>query len=628
MGLVGREWLKILTSSMAKSPIEASKTQIDKRHKMAKDSVFIPKEIKERIQYWLTSPFDENTKQEIRKLQEENPQELIDAFFSDLCFGTGGLRGLMGPGTCRLNIYTIRLATQGLANYLHKELPSQSLLVVIGFDSRHHSKEFAEEAAKVLAANGIQAYLLNELRPTPFVSFVCRLKKANAAIMITASHNPKEYNGYKVYWSDGAQVVHPHDTGIVQEVKALKDLSSVKLAPLTHPLIQHICPAKDLDRSYIESIAPLQHFPKENATAGSSLKIVYTSLHGTGITLAPNSLKSWGFSSIHYVDKQVQPDPDFPTVAFPNPEYKEALTMGIEELKKTKSDLLIANDPDADRIGIVALHQEKPILLNGNEMASICVDYLCRVMTAAQTLPTRPAFVTTIVSTDLIKTIADHYKIACFEVLTGFKYIGEKIHEWETHQDGYHFVFGAEESYGYLLGTHARDKDALVSSCLIAEIALHAKQHKKTLLDLLYDIYRKYGVYREKQLSLNFSPGQEGMKEMTAIMQYLREKTLKEIANHSVLFIEDYEKRKRFDLKNNKIEPLELPLSDVLLFRLNDRSKVVIRPSGTEPKLKIYASVSSSNFHSIEDGIKECDERLDILLNALKKQLSALCLKN
>lgn len=574
-------------------------------------------EIQKRIDYWLKGPFDEKTKREIQTLQEKNPHSLIDAFFSDLSFGTGGMRGIMGPGTNRMNIYTIRLATQGLANYLRKT-QQNPLSVVIGYDSRNHSQEFAQEAARVLAGNQIHVYLLDELRPTPYISFACRLKKASAAINITASHNPKEYNGYKVYWSDGAQVVFPHDEGIVKEAEALKDLSAVHLSPLNDPLIERVATAQ-LDREYLKAIAPLQHFSQENHREGPSLKIVYTPLHGTGFTIVPLALKDWGFTHLQLVSEQSKPNGDFPTVKFPNPEYKETLQLGIADLERTESDLLLATDPDADRIGIAIRDQGKTILFNGNEVAALCVDYLCEVLTKLKKIPSKGAFVTTIVTTELLKTIALAHAQKCFEVLTGFKYIGEKIRLWETSPNGYQFIFGAEESYGYLLGTHARDKDAIISSCLIAEMALYAKLHGQTLRDRLHAIYKKYGIFREKQMSLNFNPGKEGMDQMATLMQRLRSNPPRTIASHKVISIEDYEKKICTDLNTHQTKPLDLPQSDVLLFRLDDQSRLVIRPSGTEPKIKIYGSVTSKHFAAIESGIQECDQRLDQLLDALKK---------
>lgn len=575
--------------------------------------------IQRRVHYWLTGPFDSQTKEEVRLLQERDPQGLTDAFFSDLTFGTGGLRGLMGPGTARMNIYTVHLATQGLANYLHKQTDEKKLSVLIGFDSRHNSQEFAKEAAKVLAGNGIHVYLLAELRPTPYISFACRFKQASAAIMITASHNPKEYNGYKVYWSDGAQVVSPHDEGIVQEASALQDLSSVKLATLSDPLIEIV--SSGLDQEYLKAIAPLHYFPEEDKKSGATLNIVYTSLHGTGITIVPEALRAWGFSSLYLVDKQVTIDGDFPTVKFPNPEYPETLQLGIELLEQTQSDIVLATDPDADRIGVVARHQGKSVLINGNEMAAICIDFLCEVLPTLKKMPAKGAFVTTIVTTELLKKIAEAHQIPCFEVLTGFKYIGEKIHCWETAKEGFDFIFGAEESYGYLLGTHARDKDAIIAACLIAEIALYAKLQKQTLIDRLHHIYTQYGIFRENQLSLGFPPGKEGMEHMTQMMQRLRSDPPQSIATQAVVYREDYKKGVRTFKDTDKCEILSLPPSDVLLFRLEDKTRLVIRPSGTEPKIKIYGSVCTNTFASLEKGIQECDARLDLFLEALKTMI-------
>lgn len=577
----------------------------------------ISPEIMERINVWLKAPYDATTQSEIREKLHEDPQSLIDAFFTDLSFGTGGMRGLMGVGTNRLNKYTIQIATQGLANYLRLD-KKENLSVCIGFDSRHHSQEFAKHAACVLAGNGIHVYLLPELRPTPYISFACRYKKCDAAIMITASHNPKEYNGYKVYGRDGAQVVHPHDTAIMREVAQVKTLSQVHTVPLDDPHIEIV--DLNLDEAYLSAIRSLQHFPQENHMHGSSLGITYTSLHGTGITLVPPALKDWGFTRVHYVPSQIQPDGDFPTVRFPNPEYPETLSLGIQEMLATGSDLLIANDPDADRVGVVVMHGGKPILLNGNEIAAICVDYLCEVLSPP---PPQGAFVTTIVTTELIKVIAHAHQLHCCEVLTGFKYIGEKIHAWESSQNGYTFIFGAEESYGYLLGTHSRDKDAIILSCLIAEIALYAKQQHKTLVDRLHQIYKRYGVYREKQYSLNFKPGKEGMQEMEQLMNNLRTHLPKQIGQQTVVEMEDYQVGKRIEMHSQSIHKLDLPPSDVLLFRLQDHTRLVIRPSGTEPKIKIYASTHAPSAADIDRAIAECDSQLDYIIQSLQHDLSS-----
>ncbi|MDR2540042.1 MAG: phospho-sugar mutase [Chlamydiales bacterium] len=574
----------------------------------------IPADIRKRAEAWLNSPFDLDTQNQVRLLMQK-PQELIDAFFCDLSFGTGGLRGLMGVGTNRLNIYTIQRASQGLANYINQQKKTGK--VVIGFDSRHHSKEFAEEAAKVLAANQIQVFFIHELRPTPYISFACRFMRADAAIMITASHNPAQYNGYKVYWSDGGQVVSPHDISIAKEVEKISQPSQIHLSDLSNPIIQQI--GNSLDQAYLQAIAPLQIFPEQNHQIGKDLKITYTSLHGTGSTIVPQALTQWGFDQVYLVKEQCQPDSSFPTVAFPNPEYRETFTMGLKYMLDTQSDLLIATDPDADRIGIAILHHNKPILLDGNQVAAICADYLAQALSSEHKMPAKAAIVTTIVSTQLLKSIAKRYKMEYREVLTGFKYIGELIHKWEQSQESPCFLFGAEESCGYLIGTHTRDKDAIVISCLLAEIALYAKRQNQTLQDRLEKIYQTYGLFQEKQFSIDFAPGRESVKKMENIMQQLRQNPPKTIAGIDVLYVEDYQKRIRFDLKFKQQKTLELPLSNVLTFRLKDQSRLIIRPSGTEPKIKIYLSTHLDSYSLLEQGIDQCQTHLNTLLTDFKQ---------
>ncbi len=555
-------------------------------------------EIKARIDKYLQGPFDEKSKQEVRDLLQKNPEALVDAFFTDLSFGTGGLRGLMGVGTNRMNIYTIGQATQGLASYIKKKGDPKAG-VVIGYDSRHNSREFAEETARVLAGNGVRAFLLPEIRPTPFVSFATRAKKAQAGIMITASHNPKEYNGYKVYWSDGGQVVPPHDKGIMAEVEAVKEiLHGDQFETLDNTL----------DGAYLEAITQLKHFDEQ-----SNLKIAYTSLHGVGITLMPEALKRWGFSNLAFVEKQIIPDGNFPTVKFPNPEYPETLTLGIATMEKSGADILLATDPDADRLAVAVKHQGKSVILSGNEVAALCTRFLCETLQAQNKLPSNGAIVTTIVTTELLKEIASSFRQSCFEVLTGFKYIGEKIHLWETSQEKFTFLFGAEESYGYLLGTHSRDKDGIVSGCFIAEIASQLKKKGQTLVDYLHVIYQQYGVFRERQLSIDFSPGQAGTEEIKAMMHRLRHNPPKTINGQAVASSEDF-------LKSTAEN---LPRSDVLLFRLADKSKIIIRPSGTEPKVKIYASVRQEKFDSVDQAIAACDTKLSTILDSLKATLKA-----
>lgn len=535
---------------------------------------------KSEIIKWLEGLFDEKTKDEIRQLQKVSPQELEKAFGSTLKFGTGGMREIMGVGTARMNRYTIQMATQGLATAVKKAVPEEPLRAFIGYDSRHHSKEFAEETAKVLAANGFEVYLPKDLCTTPFTSFACRELKCHAAVMITASHNPPEYNGYKVYWQDGAQIVAPHDAEIVAAVKAITDISQVEQSESGK-----ILPAPtDLYDKYFQAITPLAFFPKENHKKGSELKILYTSLHGSGITLTPRGLKEWGFTNVALVKEQCIPDGNFPTTPSPNPESEEGLSLGCKKLQETNSDILIANDPDADRIGIAIMHEGKPLRFSGNEMAIICLHHIL----SSKTPPKNSAVVTTIVTTELFHIIASAFDTACFEVLTGFKYIGEKIHEWE---DGTHtFLFGAEESMGYLIGTHSRDKDATVMACLISEIALKCKNQNKTLYDYLQSLYETYGSYREKVFLFPLTDGK---------MESIRKNHPKQFFDKKITQTIDY------------MEETPLPKSNVLQFRLEDGSKLIFRPSGTEPKIKVYLSLKNQN-------ADELDRRGEILCNFMK----------
>lgn len=546
----------------------------------------LSKEVENRVEEWLNGPIDTLTKEEILRLKRSNPSELEDAFYTSLSFGTGGMRGLMGAGTNRVNRYTIQMATQGLANYLLSHPTTRAKpSVFIGYDCRHNSKEFAMEAARVLAGNKIEVFLTFELRPTPFVSFGVRQKECSAGIMITASHNPKEYNGYKVYWSDGAQVVAPHDKGIVEEVKKITSFDQVKLAPSSSPLIQILDP--ELDFEYLDAIHKLQVDPKEDKWVGAQLKIVYTPLHGTGLQLVPRALKSWGFVNVHLVEHQQVPDGDFPTVTSPNPEDDEALSMGKKQLQNTMSDILLATDPDADRMAVVVLHNDQPVKLSGNQTACICLEYLCQMM--KEKMPKNPAVVSTIVSTELLGVMCRQNELAYFETLTGFKYIGELIHKWELEGNPYSFLFGAEESYGYLIGTHSRDKDAIVMSCLVAEIALLMKVEGRTLVDFLEEIYQKYGRYEEGQKSLSLPPGKEGMNKIKSMMEKLRSSPPQELLGSPIVESIDY-----------LHDDTPLPKSDVLLYRSEDKSKIVVRPSGTEPKLKIYAGVKGGGQEKVE----------------------------
>lgn len=577
--------------------------------------------IRTNVDSWLKGNYDDETKAIILKLIQENPKELTDAFYTTLSFGTGGLRGLMGVGSNRMNQYTVRAATQGLANYLTKQpKPPQGHSVLIGYDSRHHSKFFAEEAAKVMAANQIKTYFFTDLRPTPLVSFGCRYKHCSAAIMVTASHNPSQYNGYKVYWNDGAQVVPPHDLNIINEVNLIRDNSQVKCVDsLTHPLIVLI--DEEIDKVYLNVVSKLQLYPNENKNEGHSLKVVYSNLHGTGNTLVSKLLPAWGFSNISQVESQKMPDGSFPTVKQPNPEEKEALKLGIELLESTQGDIFIATDPDADRVGVVVRHQGESVILNGNQIACLCLEHICNSLTKQKKMSERAACIKTIGTTELYQSIADTYGVACFNVLTGFKYIAEKIREWENDPKGHHYIFGAEESYGYLLGTQSRDKDAVLSSALICEMALQAKKQGKTLIDLLNTLYQKHGVFVEKLLSLNFEESKAGKEKMSESMKQLRKNPPKTMLGIPVVVLEDYQNSLKKDLLSGKTEPITLPKSDVLLFWLEDRSKVMIRPSGTEPKVKLYCGVVTEPGRSILESRQEAEEKAGKLLEDLKRHL-------
>ena len=583
------------------------------------ESISLDDTTKKNVERWLTENYDEDTKNQIRELLEEHPQEVLDAFYTNLSFGTGGLRGIMGVGSNRMNVYTVRAATQGLANYLNKQHPGKESSVLVGYDSRLNSKLFAEETAKVLAANGIRVHLFQELRPVPLVSFGCRLKKCDAAVMITASHNPPQYNGYKVYWNDGAQVLPPHDQGIINEVNKITDTAQVKTTLLTHQLISML--GSEVDEAYLKAALNLQLYPEQNKQFGNTLHVTYSNLHGTGITLVPKILASWGFTQVHIVEKQKEPDGNFPTTPHPNPEEHAALKLGVEVMLETHSDILLATDPDADRVGVVVNLKGGPIFFTGNQIACICLEHILEALKAQNKMPRRAAVIKTIVTSDLFKAISDAYGVACFDVLTGFKYIAEKIHQWEQDPNGYQYLFGGEESYGYLLGTNSRDKDAVISCALICEVALQAKQQDKTLVDKLNDLYNKYGVYRDKLISLNLEDSKAGKERMKSIMQQIRSTPLQSILGTPVVKIDDYQNSTSVTLSSGKTETLTLPKSNVLVYYLADGTKLVIRPSGTEPKIKLYCSTHKLKAYTLEETIEHCDVLADEYLKTIKNRL-------
>lgn len=582
---------------------------------------FLDEITKKQVQKWLDGPYDDETKKEILTLIKTNPEEIKNAFFQKLSFGTGGARGKMGVGTNRINIYTIRFAAQGLSNFLLKN-SSSSIRVLIGYDNRKNSKLFAEETAKVLAANGIIAYLFSELRPTPLVSFGCRFLKCSAAVMITASHNPPIYNGFKVYGSDGGQVLSPYDQMIIDEVNKIDDLSQIKIALLSSKNIKKIY--TELDTAYLETLDTLQLLPSSFAKEKKDLKILYTNLHGTGITLIPSALKRWGFSSLHLVDKQTPTDGNFPFAPKPNPEERQALELGIEIMKENQADLLLASDPDADRLGVVVNQQGKEVILSGNQIGSLLLYHIASSLAKEKKLPLNSAVIKSIVTSELISAIASSFDVSCVDVLTGFKYIGEKMTQWEEDKS-FSFLFGVEESLGFLYGTHVRDKDAVIAACLVCEVAAQAKKERLTLVDKLYALYKQYGIFREALFSLSFEEGEKGMQQMQEIMKNLRKSPFQKIGNYTLARIDDYLIHESRDFSEKTTELISLPKSDVLAFIFSDKSRLIIRPSGTEPKIKIYAQGYLREFSSIEEGIAICEERLQALLSAFKQKISSLC---
>lgn len=588
----------------------------------AKTNLELDPETKHNLDQWLEGDYDAETKAAIQKMMRENPKAVVDAFYTHLTFGTGGMRGIMGVGSNRMNTYTVTAATQGLANYLLTQpAPAEGHSVFIGYDSREHSKEFAEESAKVLAASGIHVYLFPELRPTPLVSFGCRFKKCSSAIMITASHNPPEYNGYKVYWNDGAQILPPHDKNIIKEVEKIASPDQVKrVDSLQHPLI-HIV-GKEVDEAYLEAIHPLLFYQKQDREEGQKIKVVYTSLHGTGITMVPKAFERWGFTNLIFVKEQIIPDGTFPTVRFPNPEERSALKLGIDTMLQTGADLLIANDPDADRVGVALMHQGEVVVLNGNQIACVLLEHCCEALTKQNRMPQNAAFIKTIATTELFQAICDGYQKICYSVLTGFKYIAEKIHQWD-HDHAHQYIFGGEESYGYLLGTKTRDKDAITASGLICEAALQAKLRGETLVDRLYAIYRKHGFFLEKLLSVNFEESKEGKERMLRGIDRLQHTPPKAFCGIAVVTLEDYKRSIKTDLATGKQEPLTLPKSDVLVYWLENGTKLMVRPSGTEPKIKIYCGVRQNNVKDIEEARKQCDSLAEALMRDLEKHLQA-----
>ena len=561
---------------------------------------------------WLTdSYFDEATREELLAIRN-NKEEIEDRFYKDLEFGTGGLRGVIGAGTNRMNIYTVRKATQGLANYILKQ-GKASQGVAIAFDSRNMSPEFADEAALCLAANGIKAYRFESLRPTPELSFALRTLHCVSGIVVTASHNPPEYNGYKVYWEDGAQITAPKDVEIIEEVRNVTDYSSVKTMDKAEAekkgLYQII--GKEIDDLYMAELKKQIIHPDVIHEVADEIKIVYTPLHGTGNLPVRRILSELGFQHVYVVPEQELPDPKFTTLSYPNPEDPKAFALALKLAKEKDADIVLATDPDADRLGIYAKNSKTGEYesFTGNMSGMLIGEYILRERTATGTMPENPALVTTIVTTNMARAISDDYGVRFIEVLTGFKYIGEQIKLFEQTGSN-HYVFGLEESYGCLAGTHARDKDAVVAVMMLCEVAAWCKKHGMTLCDQMQKLYEKYGFYKETQYAITMK-GIDGSRQIAALMDKLRSNPPKQFGDLKVLFFRDYEKNTIQDMETGKITETGLPKSNVLYFELNNDSWCCARPSGTEPKIKFYMGVKGTD-------IGDADRKVEALTDAVK----------
>ena len=563
---------------------------------------------REVYESWLNDPyFDEATKEELRSIGED-AKEIEERFYTSLTFGTAGLRGIIGAGTNRMNIYTVRKATQGLSNYINRQ-GRKDPSVAISYDCRRMSPEFADEAALVLSANGIKAYVFESLRPTPELSYAVRFLGAIAGINITASHNPPEYNGYKVYWEDGAQITPPHDTGIMDEVGAVKEFSSVKTMDKDKAIKEglYMVIGANVDDSYMDELKKIVKNPdaiKKNHDIG----IVYSPLHGTGNIPVQRILKEIGFTNVHVVKEQELPDGEFPTVSYPNPETDEAFERGLRDAKKLNADLVLATDPDADRLGVHVKDSEGHYhALTGNMSGSLIGEYLLSQM---KEIPSDGAVVKSIVSTNMLDAIAKGYGVRLIEVLTGFKYIGQKILEFENNGNGT-YLFGMEESYGCLPGTYARDKDAVAASMVLCEAAAYYKENGKTLWDAMTDMYEKYGYYQDDVVSVTLS-GKEGLEKIASIMEGLKSDDPSEIASLKVLAKRDYSKGTILDMESGKESPTGLPTSNVIYYDLSDGAWVCVRPSGTEPKIKLYCGVKGTSF---DDAKAKCGALIDGVKN-------------
>ncbi|UII31614.1 phospho-sugar mutase [Fulvivirga ulvae] len=570
-------------------------------------------EIIAKAQRWLDSNIDTEAKGEIRSLMND-PEALTEAFYKDLEFGTGGLRGIMGTGSNRMNKYTIGMATQGLANYLIKTYPNEEIKVALAHDSRNNSRFFAETVAGVFSANGIKVYLFEELRPTPELSFAIRHLKCHSGVVLTASHNPKEYNGYKAYWNDGAQLVAPHDKNVINEVNQIKSINDVKFEA-NNDLIENI--GKNIDNLYLNEIKKLSLSP-DIIRSQKDIKIVYSPIHGTGISLVPECLKKFGFENIHVVEEQSEPNGDFPTVVYPNPEEAEALKLSLKKAKEINAELVMATDPDADRVGIAVKNNKGEYqLLNGNQTGSLLIYYILKRWKELNKYKGNEYVVKTIVTTELIDEIAARFGVKCYNTLTGFKYIASIIRELEGKKT---FIAGGEESYGYMISDFVRDKDAVASCAMIAEMCAYARSQGKSLFDLLVELYTEAGFYKEKLISMT-KQGKKGADEIKTMMQNYRSTPPAQLAGSKVVKVIDYQNSTEKNLLTGETSAIDFEKSNVLQFFTEAGYKVSARPSGTEPKIKFYISVNKKLDNAAQ--FDQADADLNKLMESIENDLLA-----
>ncbi|WP_028786227.1 phospho-sugar mutase [Terrimonas ferruginea] len=568
--------------------------------------------IQAKINTWLTGSFDEDTRQEIKKLQQENETDLADAFYRNLEFGTGGLRGIMGVGTNRMNKYTVGMATQGYANYLKQSFPGE-VKVAIAHDSRNNSRFFAETTAGVFAANGIKVYLFESLRPTPELSFAIRHLGCQGGVVCTASHNPKEYNGYKAYWNDGAQLVPPHDKNVIKEVEKISSVDEVKFTGGEENITLI---GREIDEAYMDMVKGLSVYPDVIARQ-HDLKIVYTPIHGTGIKLVPEVLQRFGFTNVTIVEEQAEPNGNFPTVAYPNPEEKETMSIGLKKAESLDADILLGTDPDADRVGIgIRDNHGKWVLMNGNQTAVLAFNYLIEARRTKGIAQPNDMVITTIVTTGMIDEIAAANKVACYRVLTGFKWIAEMIREKEGKEN---YIVGGEESFGLMIGDKIRDKDAVSAVALLCEMAAYEKEKGRSLFDKLIELYIQHGFYKEDLISIT-KKGMDGQQQIAAMMEAFRAQPPQTINGSPVVKLLDYELQQGKNLQTGETWPITLPKSNVLQFILEDGSIISARPSGTEPKIKFYFSIKEKleNAADFDKVNAQLDEKIKAIVKDMK----------